>query len=47
IASMLGILFGKKTGERFGRKMEIFGGIILILIGVKILCEHLFGMSLL
>lgn len=47
IASMLGILFGKKTGERFGRKMEIFGGIILILIGVKILSEHLFGMSLL
>lgn len=40
IASMLGILFGKKTGERFGRKMEILGGIILILIGIKILIEH-------
>ena len=39
--SMLGILFGKKTGTRFGKKMEIFGGIILIFIGVKILLEHL------
>ena len=39
--SMLGILFGKKTGTRFGKKMEILGGIILISIGIKILLEHL------
>lgn len=39
--SMLGILFGKKTGSRFGKKMEILGGIILISIGIKILLEHL------
>jgi len=42
IASMLGILFGKKTGGRLGEKMEIVGGIVLILIGIKILVEHLF-----
>lgn len=42
IASMLGILFGKKTGIRFGKKVEFAGGIILILIGIKILFEHLF-----
>lgn len=42
IASMLGILFGKKTGERFGIKIEIFGGVILIIIGVKILIEHIY-----
>lgn len=41
IISMLGILFGKKTGDRFGKRMEIIGGLILIGIGVKILVEHL------
>lgn len=40
IASMLGILFGKKTGLSFGRKVELAGGLILIIIGVKILLEH-------
>ncbi len=39
--SMFGILFGKKTGTRIGKKMEILGGIILIGIGIKILLEHL------
>lgn len=41
IISMLGILFGKKMGAKFGNKMEILGGIILILMGVKILMQHL------
>jgi len=40
IASMLGILFGKKTGSHFGQKMEIIGGLILIIIGIKIVLEH-------
>jgi manganese efflux pump family protein len=40
IAAMLGMLFGKKTGERFSRRMEIVGGIVLILIGIKIVLEH-------
>jgi putative Mn2+ efflux pump MntP len=42
IASMLGILFGKKAGVHLGKKMEILGGIILIVIALKILLEHLF-----
>ncbi len=42
IASMLGILLGKKTGSSVNRYAEIFGGIILLLIGTKILAEHLF-----
>jgi putative Mn2+ efflux pump MntP len=42
IISMLGVLFGKKTGSRFGKKMEIAGGLILIGIGVKILIQHLY-----
>ncbi|HEX3007187.1 MAG TPA: manganese efflux pump MntP family protein [Bacteroidales bacterium] len=41
VISMLGILFGKKVGHKFGSKMEILGGAILIFIGVKILFEHL------
>lgn len=41
IAVMLGILFGKKIGEKYGQKMEIIGGIILIGIGLKILLGDL------
>lgn len=38
--SMLGIFLGKRTEGRFGKRMEILGGIILIGIGIKILIEH-------
>lgn len=41
IVAMLGMLFGKKIGARMGRRMEILGGVILMLIGIKILVEHL------
>ncbi|NTW24191.1 MAG: manganese efflux pump [Lentimicrobium sp.] len=41
IMSMLGILFGKKAGNKLGKRMEMLGGIILIGIGLKILLEHL------
>ena len=41
IASMLGILLGKKTGPKINRYAEILGGLILIIIGIKILIEHL------
>jgi putative Mn2+ efflux pump MntP len=41
LVSMIGMLFGKSAGGRFGRKMEIIGGLILIGIGIKILLEHL------
>ena len=41
IAAMLGMLFGKNIGSRFGKKMEIIGGLILIGLGIKILLEHL------
>jgi len=29
------------VGHLFERKMEVVGGLILIGIGIKILCEHL------
>ena len=41
--AMLGMLFGKKIGARMGRRMEILGGVMLIIIGLKILIEHLFN----
>ena len=41
VASMLGILLGKKTGPKFNRYAELTGGSILIIIGAKILIEHL------
>lgn len=40
--SVLGTLIGNKIGNKLGNKAEIIGGIVLILIGLKILIEHLF-----
>lgn len=46
IFSYLGTFLGHKLGnalkEKLGNKVEIIGGIILILLGLKILIEHLF-----
>lgn len=42
ILSMAGVVIGKKVGHLFERKVEAFGGIILILIGFKILLTHLY-----
>jgi putative Mn2+ efflux pump MntP len=40
---MLGMLFGKKAGMRFGKRMEIVGGVVLLGLGLKILIENLNG----
>jgi putative Mn2+ efflux pump MntP len=37
----LGVLVGHKFGARFKNKASLAGGIVLILIGTKILLEHL------
>jgi putative Mn2+ efflux pump MntP len=42
VVAMIGMLFGKKARGKFGEKMELLGGVILIAIGLKILLEHLF-----
>ena len=39
--SFIGVIIGNKFGYRFKGKAEITGGVILILIGLKILLEHL------
>jgi putative Mn2+ efflux pump MntP len=41
LVAMLGMLFGKNIGSATGRRMEMLGGILLILLGLKILVEHL------
>lgn len=41
LVAMLGMLLGKKAGEIIGKRAEILGGIMLIIIGIKILIEHL------
>ena len=42
ITSCIGVIIGNKFGNKYERKAEIFGGVILIIIGIKILIEHLF-----
>ena len=39
--SLIGVIIGNKFGDKFQGKAEIVGGGILILIGLKILLEHL------
>ena len=41
LLSMLGVKIGNVFGSRFEAKAEIAGGVILILLGLKILLEHL------
>ena len=39
--SAIGVIIGSSFGNKFEKKAEFVGGIILILIGLKILLEHL------
>ena len=41
VLSGVGVMVGYRFGLRYKKKAEIAGGVILILIGVKILLEHL------
>lgn len=40
VFSIIGVNIGKLIGKNFEKKAQIIGGIVLILIGVKILLEH-------
>jgi putative Mn2+ efflux pump MntP len=40
--SMTGLFAGNKLGEKFGKRMEIIGGLVLLGIGFRILITHLF-----
>ena len=41
VICLVGVRLGSKTGDRFGRKAEIAGGLILIGLGLKSLIQHL------
>jgi len=41
VLSAIGITAGTRLGEKFGKRMEIVGGVILIAIGLRILFTHL------
>jgi manganese efflux pump family protein len=43
IVSFAGVMLGERLEDLLGNKMEIAGGVILILIGTRILVQHLFG----
>lgn len=41
LLSLLGVVMGNRLGTRFRKKAEFAGGLVLILIGTKILLDHL------
>ncbi len=41
VVSVLGLMIGNVFGCKYKTKAEVFGGIVLIFIGLKILLEHL------
>ena len=41
VISAIGVKVGNVFGSRYKSKAELFGGVVLVLIGVKILLEHL------
>jgi manganese efflux pump family protein len=41
LLSAAGVVVGRRSGQRLGRRLDAFGGIILIGLGVKILVTHL------
>jgi putative Mn2+ efflux pump MntP len=43
LVSWLGLRLGNVLGEKFGKRMEIAGGIVLVGIGVRIVLSHIFG----
>ncbi|MFC1909248.1 manganese efflux pump MntP family protein [Chloroflexota bacterium] len=41
VVSIIGFLIGKKVGSLVGRRAEILGGVVLIIIGLRILLVHI------
>lgn len=41
VLSALGMLVGRRFGGMLGRRLDAFGGLVLVGLGTKILCEHL------
>ena len=41
VLSMLGVAIGQKFGAKYQDRATLIGGIVLVLIGLRILLEHL------
>jgi manganese efflux pump family protein len=41
VLSAIGVLVGRRFGAALGRRLDAFGGVVLIGLGLKILIEHL------
>jgi putative Mn2+ efflux pump MntP len=41
VVTLVGVLIGKKVGKLVGPRAETIGGIVLIIIGIRVLLEHL------
>ena len=41
----VGIVFGSRLGKRWQHRAEIAGGCVLILIGIRILISHIYGIG--
>ena len=41
ILAVIGTKIGNRFGDKYQNKAELVGGIILVLLGIKILLEHL------
>jgi manganese efflux pump family protein len=39
--TLIGMKFGRSLGNRFGHRMELVGGLVLVAIGVNIVVQHL------
>jgi putative Mn2+ efflux pump MntP len=42
IFTLVGLNIGNMTGQHFGKKAQVVGGLVLILIGLRIVVTHLF-----
>lgn len=41
VLSFAGVEAGRRFGDRFGRKLDVIGGLVLIVLGARTLFEHL------
>ena len=41
--SLAGLRMGNEVGKRFGKSVEVLGGLVLIGIGIKIVTSHMIG----
>ena len=40
LMSLIGVRLGERVSGMFGRRVEFAGGVVLLLIGVRIVLEH-------